>query len=230
MRGLFITAVGTGVGKTLVTTILCHQLTQKGRRVRALKPVVSGYSPDDAESDPALILKSLGEDPTPSAVAAVAPWRFALPLAPSWAARREGRPFFFRDVLAVCRESARHDGDFLLIEGAGGVMSPLDDAHTCLDLIADLGLPALLVTGSYLGAISHTLTALCALRTRAARVQAVVVSESAPGVELGETVKSLSSFVETDLAVYGLPRIRQEFQPKWRAPCSLIDLCDLETR
>ena len=65
MRALFITSVGTGIGKTLVTTILCHQLTFAGRTVRALKPVVSGFSPDDPASDPALILRSLGQDPTP---------------------------------------------------------------------------------------------------------------------------------------------------------------------
>ena len=70
MSGLFITGVGTGVGKTLVTTILCHQLRDMGRRVTALKPVVSGFVEGDPESDPALILRSLGIAPTAEAIAA----------------------------------------------------------------------------------------------------------------------------------------------------------------
>ena len=77
MSGLFITAVGTGIGKTLVTTILCHQLIGADRKVHAIKPVVSGFSLDDPRNDPALILRSLGRQPTPQSIAAIAPWRLA---------------------------------------------------------------------------------------------------------------------------------------------------------
>jgi len=139
MARLFITATGTGVGKTLVTTILCHQLTRLGRIVRALKPVVSGFSADDPSSDPALILQSLEWEATPSAIASIAPWQFQAPISPHLAARLEGRTLAFADVAAFCREQAQRACDDLLIEGAGGVMSPIDDSPTCLDLIADLG-------------------------------------------------------------------------------------------
>ncbi len=228
MHGLFITSVGTGVGKTLVTTILCHQLTRAGERVVALKPVVSGYAADDPDSDPALILRSLGKQVTPQAIAAIAPWRFGLPLSPHLAAREEGQQVAFGDVLAFCREQDQSAGDYLLIEGAGGVMSPIDDTHTCLDLIVGVGHPAVLVTGSYLGAISHTLTAVCALRSRDACVRGVIVSESEAGVKLSDTVESLRLFAGYDLPVYALPRIRTDFEPKWRAICPLSDLCDLD--
>ena len=106
MSGLFITGVGTGVGKTLVTTILCHQLRAMGRRVNALKPVVSGFVEGDPESDPALILRSLGIAPTTEAIAAITPWRFAAPLSPHLAARREGRSVSREDVVRFCREQA----------------------------------------------------------------------------------------------------------------------------
>src|SRR5438309_11970589 len=86
LRRLFITAVGTGVGKTLVTTILCHQLTRMGRPVSAVKPIVSGFSAEDPDNDPALILRSLGRSPTADAMTAIAPWRFAAPLSPHLAA------------------------------------------------------------------------------------------------------------------------------------------------
>src|SRR5438874_12482034 len=82
LRRLFITGVGTDVGKTLVTTILCHQLTRMGRRVGALKPVVSGFSAEDPNSDPAQILRSLGRLPTPDAITAMARWRVTAPLSP----------------------------------------------------------------------------------------------------------------------------------------------------
>ena len=159
MRPFFITAVGTGIGKTLVTTVLCHQLISLGRRVSALKPVVSGYSVDDPESDPALLLRSLGQSPTGEAIATIAPWRFTAPLSPNLAARREDRSIPMEDLLAFCREPGGGDVEVRLIEGAGGLMSPIGPRETCLDWIVALNAPVILVTGTYLGAISHTLTA-----------------------------------------------------------------------
>ncbi len=223
MNGLFITATGTGVGKTLLTTILCHQLTRRGRAVCALKPVVSGFNWDDPSSDPALILQSLEREPTPSAIAAIAPWRFKSPVSPHLAARLEGRTLAFADVATFCREQARSGCDDMLIEGAGGVMSPIDDSHTVLDLIAGLGHPAVLVTGSYLGAISHTLTAICALKSRGVPIQGVLVSESPRCAGLLEVLVSLRRLAGPDLSVYTLPRIPAGREPKWRRAGSLFD-------
>jgi dethiobiotin synthetase len=226
MRSLFITSVGTGIGKTLVTAILCHQLTSAGRTVRALKPVVSGFSPDDPASDPALILRSLRQTPTPQSIAAIAPWRFAAPLSPHLAARMEGRGISIDDVAGFGREQALESNGLLLIEGAGGVMAPVDDAHTGLDLIDRLGTPVILVTGSYLGAISHTLTALAALRGRRIVVRGIVVSESDRSVGLPDTIESLAPFVEADVPVYALPRLTGSDEEKWRAAPALMALCD----
>ncbi len=225
LRGLFITSVGTGIGKTLVTAILCHQLTSAGRTVRALKPVVSGFSPDDPASDPALIVRSLGQMPTPQSIAAIAPWRFTAPISPHLAARMEGRTIRIEDVADFCREQAPENDGLLLIEGAGGVMAPVDDAHTGLDLIARLGLPVIVVTGSYLGAISHTLTALAALRERQTVVRGIVVSESDKSVGLPDTVECLAQFVGPDVSVYALPRLTGSDEQKWRAAPVLLALC-----
>ena len=162
MRQFFITGVGTGVGKTFVTRLLVHQLTALGRRVSALKPVVSGYADDDPDSDPALILRSLGQSPSAAAIASISPWRFAAPLSPHLAAQREGRSIDQGDVIAFCREPAKDAIDFRLVEGVGGVMSPIGPRTTCLDWILELKAPVILVTGTYLGALSHTLDgALC---------------------------------------------------------------------
>src|SRR5262249_43968061 len=93
----------------------------------------------------------------------------------------------------------------LLIEGVGGVMVPLDDRRTVLDWMTVLRIPALLVTGSYLGTISHTLTALHVLAQRNVEVNAIVVSET-PGspVTLTETVTTIARFAEP-IAVLALP-------------------------
>ena len=92
MGALFVTGTGTAIGKTLVTAALCHELRARGRPVRALKPVLSGYDPADRhESDPGILLASLGEAVTEEAVAAITPWRFSAPLSPDMAAAREGR-------------------------------------------------------------------------------------------------------------------------------------------
>jgi dethiobiotin synthetase len=216
MRGLFVTAIGTGIGKTLVTAILCRQLTLAGRKVRAIKPVVSGYTPDDPASDPCLLLRALDQIPAPEMIAAIAPWRFVPPLAPHLAARREGRALSLDDVAAFCRAQEHDSRDYLLIEGAGGVMTPIDDEHTFLDLIARLGHPAVLVAGSYLGAISHTLTALDALRHRAVPVAGIVVSESDNSAGLDDTIEAVCRFTGSATTVYALPRLAGSDDEKWR--------------
>src|SRR6516165_8964581 len=191
MPSFFITGAGTGVGKTLVTTILCHQLGRPSRPVTALKPIVSGFSAEDRHSDPALILRSVEKAPTPEDLAAIAPWRFAAPLSPHLAARREGRTIALEDVVAFCRAQEHDHGAILLVEGAGGVMTPIDPDRTFLDLILALEYPVILVTGTYLGALSHTLTALHALRDAGTTIQAIVVSEAEESIGLAETVESL---------------------------------------
>ena len=102
MDKLFISSVGTGIGKTLVTTILCRQLTQLGRSVAAIKPVVSGFR-TDLESDPAPILRSLGKKPSLQTISEIAPWRFAQPVSPHLAARNEGGGPSLPEVVAFCR-------------------------------------------------------------------------------------------------------------------------------
>jgi dethiobiotin synthetase len=226
MSGLFITGIGTGVGKTLVTTILCHQLRAMGRRVSALKPVVSGFVEDDPESDPARILRSLGVTPTRAAVASLSPWRFAAPISPHLAARREGRSVSLEEIARFSREQTDGPGSIRLIEGAGGVMSPICEDATCLDLIASLGDPVVLVTGTYLGTLSHTLTALAVLRGKAISVRGIVVSESADGVGFAETIEGLREFGARHVPIYPLPRLAGDPERPWLAAPSLSRICE----
>ena len=106
------------------------------------------------------------------------------------AAAREGRRLDLAEILAYCRAA---EGDPLLIEGIGGAMVPISERHTVLDWIAELGAPALVVTGSYLGTISHTLTTLAAIRGRGVPIAGLVISESAESpVPLAETAETIN--------------------------------------
>jgi dethiobiotin synthetase len=174
--------------------------------VRALKPVITGF--DDgaaAESDPAILLGAMGENVGPGTIAAIAPFRYRAPLAPLMAARLEGRELDFAALVDFCR-SEQERGGALLIEGVGGVMVPLAGAKTVLDWIAALECPAILVCGSYLGTLSHTLTALEALARRGTEVLGIAVSESAgAGVGLEETSRVLGEL--TARPTFALPRL-----------------------
>lgn len=191
MSAIFVTGTGTDIGKTYLSAALLRALSAEGLSVEVSKPVVSGFNPaSPAGSDPAELLSAISRPITAETLAAVSPWQFAAPLSPPLAARLEGQHIDFRTVLYHCRDRVAA-GAPLLIEGAGGVMSPLSDESTMLDLAAGLSLPVLLVAGSYLGTISHTLTALLALRSAGVGVLAVVVSESLDAPDLEETVQSL---------------------------------------
>ena len=194
MSTIFVTASGTEIGKTFVTCALIQQLRKQGYSVRALKPVATGVTSDTLDtSDSGILLSALGRPIDAGQVAAVSPWRFREPLSPDMAAEREGRCILFDELVAFCRAGAGED--VTLIEGIGGVMVPLDPLHTVLDWIAALQAPALLVTGSYLGTLSHTLTAAGMLRARNVKLAGIVVNESeAQPVEPEETADVLSRF------------------------------------
>lgn len=208
MSAVFVTGTGTDVGKTFVTAALVHELRRRGRAVDALKPVVSGFDPARLDaSDPGILLAALGQAPTPEAIDRIAPWRYPAPLSPDMAARRAGRPLAFDALLAHSRGAIGKASGVLLIEGVGGVMVPLDERHTVLDWMAALSLPVLLIGGSYLGAISHALTALNALASRALSLKAMIVDETpGSGVDLAETVGSIKRFAG-EVEIIGLPRL-----------------------
>ncbi len=214
MSTVFVSATGTDVGKTFVGTRLIRHFREHGRAVDAIKPVVSGFDPAAmAASDPGTLLAALGRPLTIEQVERISPWRFAAPLSPDMAAAREGRAIDFEAVADFCRAAmARHRGQ-LIIEGIGGIMVPLDQSHTVLDLITQLRVPLLLVAGSYVGTISHTLTALQVLARRNLDVAAVIVSESAASAAtLAETVATIARFSDS-LDVIAIPRLADATAP-----------------
>jgi len=198
-RAYFITATGTDLGKTWVTAGVAQACRERGMTVRALKPVMSGYDAANPEaSDAAALLSEVGAGGMATAVAQIAPWRFAAPLSPDRAAVLEGRSVAFSELIGWCRVEIERNPGVLLIEGIGGVMVPLDARQTVRDWIAALGIPVVLVAGTYLGALSHTLTALAALRESGIVPATIVVNESAGStVGVEDAVASLAPHVTT---------------------------------
>ena len=111
----------------------------------------------------------------------------------------------------------------LFIEGVGGVMVPLDETHTVLDWMAALGLPVILVTGSYLGTISHTLSAMHCLNNKRLDVKAVVINDSGDGaVPMDETRAVMTRFM-SGMTIATMPRVKrptdadENFAALWHA-------------
>jgi dethiobiotin synthetase len=201
MAIVFITGSGTGVGKTYVASLLLRELHQSGHNILAFKPVATGMVPIDdpafAETDTARLLAAQGLTVDAASVAACTPWRFARPLSPDMAAAAEGRTLEFETIVkwadGALRPAAR--GATVVVEGVGGVMSPIAADALNIDLIATLECPAILVSGTYLGAINHALTAMEALRARSIALQSLVLSETAGStVDFAATLDSLSRF------------------------------------
>ncbi len=207
MSAVFVTATGTDIGKTFVTAGLIRLLRDQGVSVDARKPVVSGYDHFGRGNERSRrATESLGRPVSAEEIARIAPWRYRAPLSPDLAAAREGRPLDFEALVAFSRKAADATKGMLFIEGVGGIMAPLDGHHTVLDWMAALQAPLVLVVGSYLGTISHTLTALDVLSGRKLKIAAIVVSETdRSAVALDDTVSSISRF-SADVDVIGLPR------------------------
>lgn len=219
MKTLFITATGTGIGKTVVTALIARQIAAAGTSVRVLKPVISGYDAQTHdESDTAMILRALGKAETDEAIADVSPWRYKAPLAPDMAAARENTTLDFAAMTAFCRDAAAGPEDILLIEGVGGLMVPLTDRETVLDWIKALRAPSVIVAGSYLGTISHTLTALETADKYDIDIAAIILSESEESpVPLAETAADISCF-KPGIPILELPRLQNPFGPTEAAP------------
>jgi dethiobiotin synthetase len=202
---VFVTASGTDVGKTFVMCRLIAELAAAGRSLRVVKPVATGFDTATADtSDTAKLILAQGLTVTQAALDATTPWRFAAALSPDGAARRENRSVPFDEILAFC--AADSGVDVTLIEGVGGVMAPIGSRHTVLDLIEALAPRVLLVVGSYLGSLSHTLTSVEALRARRIEPAAIVVSEShQQPMPLAETAQTLTAFLD-GLAIVEMPR------------------------
>lgn len=189
-NGIFITATGTDIGKTFTTSALLFQMNRLGIPLSVIKPVVSGFHKGDAQSDPAKLLRAMGRPHHLSAIEDICPWRYEAPLAANLAADKEGKAVPWQAMVNFCQAKLA-EANMTLIEGAGGLMSPLTDIKLVIDLIKELDIPTILVASNYLGSISHTLTAIQTLASYQIPLLGIAVSEAEQGAVTEHQLKQL---------------------------------------
>lgn len=174
-NGIFITGTDTGIGKTVIALGLIRALKEKGLTVCPMKPVESGCSRKKGKlfpPDTVTLLNASGVDET---LDSVNPYRLFNPLAPLVAAEIEGVKIEKKKIVsAYQRLSIKYD--LIIVEGAGGIMSPVYKKYLFLDLAKDLGIPLLIVARPGLGTINHTLLTIDAARSRGLDVAGVVIN------------------------------------------------------
>lgn len=175
--GLFVTGTDTDVGKTFVAAAILRHLVNAGTTAGAYKPVASGVRGGDPLSgDPGILWRAAGG---PLRVQDVCPQVFRPALSPPAAARAEGKRVddrLLRDGIRPWRER----GGCVVVEGAGGLFSPLSESTLNVDLVRDLGFPVVIVDSGGLGGIGRVLATHRAAVAEGVRPAAVVLSHVRP--------------------------------------------------
>ena len=201
-RIYFITGTGTGVGKTILTALLVKRLCQRGINAAALKPICSGGRGDARKLFAAMNgILSLDR---------INPWHFRAPLAPLLAARREDRKLKLPQVMAHLRKMQKHF-DVLLVEGAGGLLSPLGELFNSRDLILALDAMPVIVAPNKLGVVNQILLTLEAL-PKNVRTKTIVVlmAPAETDAATGSNAKLLKQ-LSPKVKIFTLPRLGTSF-------------------
>jgi dethiobiotin synthetase len=196
----FITGTDTGVGKTVLTALLVKFLRERGVNAAALKPICSGGRGDArkifAAMDGALSLDEIN------------PWHFRAPIAPLLAARRENKKVKLSQVVAHARAMQKRF-EILLVEGAGGLLSPLGENFDSRDLIPALRAMPIVFAQNKLGSVSQILLTLEALpKNLRAKSRVVLVSPRKPDASTKANAKLLAEFFDAK-KIFLLPRLNK---------------------
>ena len=200
----FLTGTGTDIGKTYILEQICKNWQKNGIHFNAIKPVISGFNKNDKNSDLHKILKILGKDFTQENFHEISLYQFKAPLSPNIAAKKEEKEINYQKVVNFCQEKiAKFKNENLIIEGAGGLMSPISDDKTFLDLIKILQIPVILVCGNYLGTISHSLCAIEILKQHKIPIAKIILNcKKDDKIDYQENLKMLESFSEMKVLLH----------------------------
>lgn len=195
----FITATGTEIGKSFYLQKLCQEYHAKNIKFHAIKPIISGFDINDEQNDSTLILKSLNLDITEENLDKISPWRFKKPLSPNIAANLENKEIDLEKVINFCQKEinlAKKNNYNLLIEGAGGLMTPINNQKTYLDLIKSLDVEVVLLTANYLGTISHSLSAIEVLKNKNIKISKIIFNYLGKKTEDFQNIENLKYFTD----------------------------------
>jgi dethiobiotin synthetase len=192
-----VVGTDTGVGKTVVTAGLTGWLRERGVDARAVKPCQTGYPPDD---DAGLVARACDDEDAATCLRRLEP-----ALAPAVAARQTDASLSYEELLSGCQAALDASG-VGIVEGIGGLRVPLADDREVVDLVADLGVPAVVVARSGLGTLNHTALTVEALRRREVPVHGIVFNQYEGG-SLAEQTNPAVLASMTDCPVWTLPPV-----------------------
>ncbi len=158
----FVTGTDTGVGKTLISCALLRGFAAQGKRVAGMKPVAAGCNAEEQNED-VLQLRAAGNIAV--GYGQINPYLFLQAIAPHIAAQRAGVIIQFSRIAQSYQELAVQ-ADVVIVEGAGGLLVPLNAQQDSADLVQELGLPVILVVGMRLGCLNHALLTVEAIAAR----------------------------------------------------------------
>ncbi|MDX1838308.1 dethiobiotin synthase [Legionella taurinensis] len=207
MKTFFITGTNTDCGKTYTTCQLIDFYRRQGRQVLALKPVATGCVTENGDlySEDARLLKHhAGSNEDNSH------WLFEPPISPHIAAAKAGTDMDARAILDYCLTKALTGPDLLLIEGAGGLMVPVNAKETWIDFLTLSQIPVILVVGMRLGCINHALLTAAVLKAHAIPCAGWIANC------LDEHMLCLDENLHTLRETMGMPYLgRIPFQGQW---------------
>jgi len=182
-QGVFITGTDTGVGKTLIAGGLAACYRKGGVRVGVMKPVESGCRrlEDGLHPDDAIFLKKMAA--SDDALDDIVPYRLEQPLTPSVATALAGVTIELEVINRSYRRIAGRN-DLVLVEGAGGLLAPIFQHLTGVDLIRRLGIPLIIVARNALGTINHTLLTADLARRSGLDVLGIIINQCSPFPDL----------------------------------------------
>jgi dethiobiotin synthetase len=192
LPGLLVTGTDTGVGKTVVSAGLLRLAARTGLRLVPFKPAETGCL-RDRPADAIALRSAAGRSDLP--IDLVCPHRFRPPVAPAAATSALGAPALTLAGLTAAARRAARAGDALLVEGAGGLLTPYARRLTIADLAARLRLPVILIARNALGTINHTALAAAELRRRDLPLLGIVLVDTADRPRPGERNAALIAAV-----------------------------------
>jgi dethiobiotin synthetase len=191
-KGVFVTGSDTGVGKTVIAGAIAAAIKAQGLDVGVMKPVASGAKEKEGKlvSEDAVYLKKIIDSTDDDDL--VNPILLKLPLAPTIAATKTGVPIDIDKIWKAYEElTNRHD--FVVVEGIGGLMVPINDTLFVADMARKMDLPLVIVSSDYLGAINHTLLTLEYAKSRNIRIKGIVINMLKNGDDFVREIEKYSS-------------------------------------
>ncbi|MCB5190370.1 dethiobiotin synthase [Methylobacillus arboreus] len=184
-QAYFVTGTDTGVGKTMVSSMLIRQFAQRGLRSVGMKPVASGCERQNGQLISEDVTQLLAASNVQLPLSDINPYAFEPAIAPHIAARQAGSQIDLNHIQAAFKRLQAH-ADVVIVEGAGGFYVPLGDQHNIADLAVQLGLPVILVVGMRLGCINHALLTAEAITRRGLTFAGWVANQVDPDMAMLE--------------------------------------------